>query len=307
MPGDDIDFRVDRVGIDRGAEIIEVTAKVDNELVMSATAQLAAPKTVYAFPGQGIQSKGMGMEVRARSKAARKVWDTADKFTRDTLGFSVLHVVRDNPTSLIASGVHYQHPEGVLYLTQFTQVAMATVAAAQVAEMREQGAFVEGAIACGHSVGEYTALACVSGVYPLEALLEVVFHRGSKMHDIVPRDENGRSNYRLAAIRPVADRPRRRRRHRLGRRNRRAHRRIPADRELQPARLAVRDRGHGARPRGARGGGREASRDLRRQALLHPGARHRRAVPLRRCCASASPTSAARWSASCRATPTPRC
>ena len=202
LPGDEIDFRVDRVGIDRGAEIVEVAARVGSDLVMSATAQLAAPKTVYAFPGQGIQHKGMGMEVRARSKAARKVWDSADKFTRETLGFSVLHVVRDNPTSLIASGVHYQHPEGVLYLTQFTQVAMATVAAAQVAEMREQGAFVEGAIACGHSVGEYTALACVSGVYELEALLEVVFHRGSKMHDIVPRDHMGRSNYRLAAIRP---------------------------------------------------------------------------------------------------------
>ena len=202
LPGDEIDFRVDRVGIDRGAEIIEVAARVGSDLVMSATAQLAAPKTVYAFPGQGIQHKGMGMEVRARSKAARKVWDSADKFTRETLGFSVLHVVRDNPTSLIVSGVHYQHPEGVLYLTQFTQVAMATVAAAQVAEMREQGAFVEGAIACGHSVGEYTALACVSGFYELEALLEVVFHRGSKMHDIVPRDHLGRSNYRLAAIRP---------------------------------------------------------------------------------------------------------
>src|SRR5262245_32644221 len=202
LPGDEIDFRVDRVGIDRGAEIIEVAARVGSELVMSATAQLAAPKTVYAFPGQGIQHKGMGMEVRARSKAARKVWDTADKFTRDTLGCSVLPAVRDNPTTLIASGVHYHHPDGVLFLTQFTQVAMATVAAAQVAEMREQGAFVEGAIACGHSVGEYTALACVSGVYELEALLEVVFHRGSKMHDIVPRDHLGRSNYRLAAIRP---------------------------------------------------------------------------------------------------------
>lgn len=201
-PGDDIDFRVDRVGIDLGAEVLEVTAKVRGELVMAATARLAAPKTAYAFPGQGIQHKGMGMEVRARSKAARKVWDRADAFTRKSLGFSVLHVVRDNPTSLIAAGVPYQHPEGVLYLTQFTQVAMATVAAAQVAEMREQGAFVEGAIACGHSVGEYTAVACVTGVFELEALIEVVFHRGSKMHDIVPRDEQGRSNYRLAAIRP---------------------------------------------------------------------------------------------------------
>ena len=201
-PGDEVDFRVERVGIDQGAEVLEVAARIGSDLVMSATARLAAPKTVYAFPGQGIQHKGMGMEVRARSKAARKVWDKADKFTRDTLGFSVLHVVRDNPTSIIASGVHYHHPDGVLYLTQFTQVAMATVAAAQVAEMREQGAFVEGAIACGHSVGEYTALACVTGIYELEALLETVFHRGSKMHDIVPRDELGRSNYRLAAIRP---------------------------------------------------------------------------------------------------------
>ncbi|WP_407686104.1 fatty acid synthase subunit beta domain-containing protein [Mycobacterium sp. HUMS_1102779] len=201
-PGDQVDFRVDRVGIDQGAEVLEVVARIGSDLVMSATARLAAPKTVYAFPGQGIQHKGMGMEVRARSKAARKVWDKADKFTRDVLGFSVLNVVRDNPTSIIAGGVHYHHPEGVLYLTQFTQVAMATVAAAQVAEMREQGAFVEGAIACGHSVGEYTALACVSGIFELEALLEAVFHRGSKMHDIVPRDELGRSNYRLAAIRP---------------------------------------------------------------------------------------------------------
>jgi len=203
LPGDEVDFRVDRVGIDLGAEVLEISAKVRGELVMSATARLAAPRTAYAFPGQGIQHEGMGMEVRSRSKAARTVWDRADAFTRSALGFSVLHVVRDNPTSLVARGVHYQHPDGVLYLTQFTQVAMATVAAAQVAEMREQGAFVEGAIACGHSVGEYTALACVSGVFELEALLEVVFHRGSKMHELVPRDEDGRSNYRLAAIRPT--------------------------------------------------------------------------------------------------------
>lgn len=62
-PGDEVDFRVDRVGIDVGAEVVEVQARIGSELVMAATARLAAPKTVYAFPGQGIQSKGMGMEV----------------------------------------------------------------------------------------------------------------------------------------------------------------------------------------------------------------------------------------------------
>ena len=124
----EIDFRVDRVGIDQGAEVVEVAARIGCELVMSATARLAAPKTVYAFPGPGHPAQGHGHGGAGPvARRPRKVWDSADKFTRETLGFSVLHVVRDNPTSLIAAGVHYQHPDGVLYLTQFTQVAMATV------------------------------------------------------------------------------------------------------------------------------------------------------------------------------------
>ena len=79
---------------------------------------------------------------------------------------------------------------------------MAVLGVAQVAELRESGAFVEDSILAGHSVGEYNALAAVAGVLPLEAVLEVVFQRGSAMHALVPRDENGRSDYRMAAIRP---------------------------------------------------------------------------------------------------------
>ena len=197
-----VDIRVARIGLDNGAEVLDVTCRSDGELVMAATARTEAPRTAYAFPGQGIQSKGMGMDAYARSKAAREVWDRADKHTREALGFSILTVVRDNPTYLKARGVEHRHPDGVLYLTQFTQVSMATLGAAQTAELREAGAFVEGAMLCGHSVGEYNALAAVSGVIPLESVLEVVFQRGSVMHELVPRDGKGRSNYRLAAIRP---------------------------------------------------------------------------------------------------------
>ncbi|MCR5980518.1 DUF1729 domain-containing protein [Gordonia jinghuaiqii] len=200
--GDTITVRVDRVGLDNGREVVEVSAKVGDDLVMSATGLLAAPRTVYAFPGQGIQSKGMGLDARSRSKAARKIWDRADKHTRAALGFSILAVVRDNPTTLVANGTTYNHPDGVLYLTQFTQVAMATLGVAQIAELKEAGGFVEDAITCGHSVGEYNALAACAGVLPLEAVLEVVFQRGEAMHHLVPRDEQGRSDYRLAAIRP---------------------------------------------------------------------------------------------------------
>ncbi|WP_132993765.1 type I polyketide synthase [Gordonia zhaorongruii] len=200
--GDVVDVRVDRVGMDEGRDVIDVTAKVDGELVMAASGLLDAPRTVYAFPGQGIQSKGMGLDARSRSAAARDVWDRADKHTREALGFSILAVVRDNPTTLVADGIRYHHPDGVLFLTQFTQVAMATLGVAQVAELREAGAFVEDSITCGHSVGEYNALAACAGVLPLEAVLEVVFQRGSAMHHLVPRDAKGRSDYRLAAIRP---------------------------------------------------------------------------------------------------------
>ncbi|MFI9414145.1 fatty acid synthase subunit beta domain-containing protein [Nocardia gamkensis] len=201
-PGAQIDVRVERVAVDAGSEIVEVSCRTEGELVMTATGRTAAPKTVYAFPGQGIQRKGMGLDARSRSKAAKEIWERADKHTRAALGFSILAVVRDNPTYLKARGVEHRHPDGVLHLTQFTQVAMAVLGVAQVAELREAGAFVEDALLAGHSVGEYNALAAVAGVLPLEAVLEVVFQRGSAMHELVPRDAQGRSDYRMAAIRP---------------------------------------------------------------------------------------------------------
>lgn len=201
-PGAQIDVRVERVAVDAGSEIVEVSCRIEGDLVMTGTARLAAPATVYAFPGQGIQAKGMGLDARSRSKAAKAVWERADTHTREALGFSILAVVRDNPTYLKARGVEYRHPQGVLHLTQFTQVAMAVLGVAQVEELREAGAFVEGAMLAGHSVGEYNALAAVAGVLPLEAVLEVVFQRGSAMHELVPRDAKGRSDYRMAAIRP---------------------------------------------------------------------------------------------------------
>ena len=280
QPGAEVEITVERTGVVGGDTVVEVTCRADGELAMVAEAVVAAPRTTYAFPGQGIQSQGMGLEARSRSAAAREVWDRADQHTREALGFSILAVVRDNPTELWADGELHRHPDGVLFLTQFTQVAMATLAVAQVAEMREAGVFVEDAITCGHSVGEYNALAAVTGILPLEALLEIVFRRGMAMHHLVPRDAQGRSNYRLAAIRPsqidladddVADFVAE-----ISERTRRVH----PDRQLQPAWLAVRHRRHRRRSQGPRGRGRGAPGARRRQAGLHPGAGHRRAVPL---------------------------
>ena len=89
------------------------------------------------------------------SKAAREIWSGPTPH-RAELGFSVINLVRDNPTEMTARGVTYRHPEGLLNLTQFTQVALATVAMATTARLAEAGALVDNAAFAGHSLGEYT-------------------------------------------------------------------------------------------------------------------------------------------------------
>ncbi len=201
--GDEVDITVERIGsVKGGGLILEVTCRVNKSVVSMATATVSPPLTAYVYPGQGIQEQGMALNERAESAAARDVWERADAHTRATLGFSILAVVRDNPKELTAQGETYRHPEGVLNLTQFTQVALATVAFAQTERLREAGALVEDSYLAGHSLGEYNALSAYGQIFPLETVLEIVFHRGSTMHHLVPRDSEGNSDYRMGALRP---------------------------------------------------------------------------------------------------------
>ena len=200
---DEVEISIERVGrVAHAGMVLEVTSRIDGNIVSRGTAIVRAPKSAFVYPGQGIQKQGMVLDERAKSPAAREVWERADKVTREKLGFSILAVVRDNPKELTANGVTYRHPEGLLNLTQFTQVALATVAFAQTARLREAGADIWPAYFAGHSLGEYNALSAFADVIPLETVLELVFHRGSTMHHLIERDAQGRSNYRMGALRP---------------------------------------------------------------------------------------------------------
>ncbi|MCH9276756.1 DUF1729 domain-containing protein [Bifidobacterium amazonense] len=200
---DRVEITVERVGkVRHGGLALEVTCRIDGQIVSRGTAVTRAPISAFVYPGQGIQKQGMVLDERAKSAAARDVWERADRLTRSKLGFSILALVRDNPKELTANGVTYRHPEGLLNLTQFTQVALATVAFAQTARLREAGADIWPSYFAGHSLGEYNALSSFAGVIPLETVLELVFHRGSTMHHLIPRDAQGRSNYRMGALRP---------------------------------------------------------------------------------------------------------
>lgn len=197
---DDVEITVDRVGTSAGRLVLEATCRVNGEVVSIGRAITKAPVTAYAYPGQGIQRPGMGME--SMTPAIRDVWERADRYTRNELGFSIRAIVADNPKELRLGGEVLRHPDGVLNLTQFTQVALATLAYAQTQDLKARGAFVDGAFYAGHSLGEYNALAACAEIFPFEQVLGIVFQRGTAMHHLVERDERGQSNYRLGALRP---------------------------------------------------------------------------------------------------------
>ncbi|SDS39876.1 type I polyketide synthase [Corynebacterium timonense] len=199
---DEVEITVERVGRVGVRPALEVTCRIGGEVVSRGQALLAQPATAYVYPGQGVQSEGMGAADRDASPAAREIWRRADRHTRANLGFSIRRIVDENPASLTVRGTEFKHPQGVLHLTQFTQVALAVVAYAQTERLRVGNALATGAFYAGHSLGEYTALASLANIFDLEAVIDIVYSRGSAMGSLVPRDAEGNSEYGMGALRP---------------------------------------------------------------------------------------------------------
>lgn len=199
---DEVEITVERVGRVGVRPALEVTCRIGGEVVSRGQALLAQPATAYVYPGQGVQAEGMGAGDRAACPAAREIWRRADRHTRANLGFSIRRIVDENPTSLTVRGTEFKHPQGVLHLTQFTQVALAVVAYAQTERLRVNNALAKDAMYAGHSLGEYTALASLANIFDLEAVIDIVYSRGSAMGSLVPRDAEGNSDYGMGALRP---------------------------------------------------------------------------------------------------------
>ncbi|KAI1460005.1 fatty acid synthase beta subunit [Annulohypoxylon moriforme] len=102
----------------------------------------------------------------------------------------------------------FRSPAGLLSATQFTQPALTLMQMAVFEDLRAQGVIQKDSIFAGHSLGEYSALASIAKVMPVETLVSVVFYRGLCMQVAVERDEAGRSNYSMSAVDPSRISPR---------------------------------------------------------------------------------------------------
>ncbi len=89
----------------------------------------------------------------------------------------------------------FSHPNGLLFATQFAQIALVVTEKAAFEDMCMKG-FVQKDRACaGHSLGEYSALASIADVLHLSALVDVVFYRGLTMQRAVERDSENNFLY----------------------------------------------------------------------------------------------------------------
>ncbi|KAL1917786.1 uncharacterized protein VTP21DRAFT_3620 [Calcarisporiella thermophila] len=96
----------------------------------------------------------------------------------------------------------FNSPTGLLSATQFTQPALTLMEKAAFEDMRSKGLITQNCAFAGHSLGEYSALASIGDVLPIESLVDVVFYRGMTMQSAVKRDAQGRSNYGMCAVNP---------------------------------------------------------------------------------------------------------
>ena len=185
--------------VNQGRMILDIEILNKNsERVYSGELILKSFKTAYIFTGQGSQSQGMGMNFYSEYSEAKKVWDRAEEMTQK-MGFSILKIVRDNPTSYAMEDKVWYHPKGVLNLTQFTQVALVTKSIADWEVLKKKSLISSDCMYAGHSLGEFSSLAC-TGIISIEEVTQIVYQRGLAMQHFVPRDKEGKSPFGMSVI-----------------------------------------------------------------------------------------------------------
>lgn len=125
-------------------------------------------KTAFLYPGQGVQTAGMGKDFYENSALSREVFDRAS----EALGLDMRELCFTENDRLD--------------LTEYTQAALVTTYLAITRELESRGVHAD--IAAGLSLGEYAAIATAGAMTDMQAV-SLVRKRGILMQNTVPAGE----------------------------------------------------------------------------------------------------------------------
>ena len=132
-------------------------------------------KTAILFPGQGVQTVGMGKDIYDNFEEARKVFNKVEEIS----GINVKEIC-------------FNGPEEELMKTENAQIAILTTSLAILKVLENRGIGAD--IVVGLSLGEYTAL-IYGGYISFEDGINLIKKRGYYMGNFLPSEE-----YSMAAI-----------------------------------------------------------------------------------------------------------
>ncbi len=125
-------------------------------------------KLAYLYPGQGVQTAGMGKDFYENSALSRAVYDEASEALQ--LDMKELCFEKNDR----------------LDLTEYTQAALVTTYLAVTRELESRG--IRADMTAGLSLGEYAAIAAAGAMTDLQAV-KLVRKRGILMQNTVPAGE----------------------------------------------------------------------------------------------------------------------
>ena len=132
-------------------------------------------KRAFLFPGQGAQIVGMGKDIYEKYEEARKVFDEVS-----------------NISGIDIKKLCFEGPEDELNKTENTQIAIMVTSLAILEVLKSKK--IDAKIACGLSLGEYTALV-YAGIISFEDGIKLIKKRGYYMGNLIPDSE-----YEMAAV-----------------------------------------------------------------------------------------------------------
>ncbi len=157
-------------------EIIESIENGDKKNIQTSLTQLANPKQVWLFPGQGAQVVNMGKKLYQSDAFFKEQLDNCVEILKAHLGFDLREV-------LFTEKGDEKELNEKLKQTSVTQPALFVIEYALAKWLGQFGLSPFAMI--GHSIGEYVA-ACLSGVFTLEDALALVAKRGQLMQKLEP-------------------------------------------------------------------------------------------------------------------------